>query len=48
MNVSVCLVVLKQMQILSYYAHHLGNCVSIIFLTSGSSLAHSKLQLFDI
>ena len=38
----------KKVQILSNYAHRLGNCVLIIFLISGSSLAHSKLQLFDM
>ena len=38
----------KKVQILSNYAHHLGNCVSITFLILGPSLAHSKLQLFDM
>ena len=40
----------EKVQILSNYAHHLGNCVSIIFLILGSSLAHlePKLQLFDM
>ena len=39
-----------QVQILFNYAHHLGNCVSIIFLILGSSLAHlePKLQLFEV
>ena len=40
----------EKVQILSNYAHHLGNCVSIIFLILCSSLAHlePKLQLFDM
>ena len=40
----------KKVQILSNYAHYIGNCVSIIFLILGSSLAHlePKLQPFDM